>query len=88
MYIAVTTFAAWALKPPILPAMAEPIIFFEIFTSTNAWTLVFKAVVTISAGTIASQTTDLPRPSILKELFVKTVINYLKYQVCVIQYHR
>ena len=24
-YIAVTILAAWALKPPILPAMAEPI---------------------------------------------------------------
>jgi hypothetical protein len=66
MKMAVTMFAACALKPPMLPATAEPIRFLEIFTSTRACTVVLRSDLTTSAGTTASQTTDLPRPSILQ----------------------
>jgi hypothetical protein len=66
MKMAVTMFAACALKPPMLPATAEPIRFLEIFTSTRACTVVLRTELTTSAGTTASQTTDLPRPSILQ----------------------
>lgn len=65
MYTAVTTLAAWALFPPILPAIADPIKFLLIFTSTNAVTEVFNTSVMIFEGTMASLTTYLPRPSIL-----------------------
>jgi len=67
MKMAVTMFAACALKPPMLPATAEPIRFLEIFTSTRACTVVLRTDLTTSAGTTASQTTDLPRPSILQQ---------------------
>lgn len=65
MYIAVTMFAAWALFPPILPAIADPIRFLLMLTSTNDATVVFNTSVTIFEGTIASLTTYFPRPSIL-----------------------
>ena len=65
MKIAVTILAACALKPPMLPATAEPMRFLVMFTSIRAWTEVFSTFVTTSAGTIASATTDFPRPSIL-----------------------
>lgn len=63
--IAVTIFAACALNPPILPAIAEPTRFLLIFKSTNALTDVFNTDFTISPLTMASQITDFPRPSIL-----------------------
>lgn len=49
---------------PILPAIAEPIMFFDIFKSTKACVVVFKTEETTSAETIHSQTTDFPLPSI------------------------
>lgn len=66
MYIAVTTLAACALFPPILPAIADPIKFLLMFTSTNAVTVVFNTSVMILEGTMASLTTYFPRPSILQ----------------------
>lgn len=42
MYMAATKFAACALYPPMLPAMAEPTKFLLMFTSTNASVVVFK----------------------------------------------
>jgi hypothetical protein len=66
MKMAVTMFAACALKPPMLPATAEPTRFLEIFTSTRACTVVLRIEHTTSAGTTASHTTDFPRPSILQ----------------------
>ena len=63
--MAVTVLAACALKPPMLPAMAEPIKFLLMLRSTRAATVVLSVVVTMLAGTMASHTTDLPRPSSL-----------------------
>lgn len=40
--MAATMFAAWALKPPMLPAIAEPTRFLLMFSSTRAPVLVFK----------------------------------------------
>jgi hypothetical protein len=37
------------------------------FKLTRAWTVVLRTELTTSAGTIASHTTDLPRPSILQQ---------------------
>ena len=65
MNTAATIFAACALKPPILPAIAEPTRFLVRFKSTNALADVFNTDLTISPLTVASQTTDLPLPSIL-----------------------
>jgi hypothetical protein len=65
MNIAATMFAACALKPPIVPAIAEPTRFFVRFKSTSALGDVFKTDLTTSPLTMASQTTDFPRPSIL-----------------------
>ena len=45
MKMAVTIFIAWALKPPTEPAMADPIRFLLVFTSTKESTLVFKTFV-------------------------------------------
>lgn len=42
MKMAVTMLAAWALNPPMEPAMAEPIRFLLMFRSTKASTLVFN----------------------------------------------
>ena len=42
MYTAATMLAAWALKPPIDPAMADPTRFLQMFTLTRASTLVFR----------------------------------------------
>lgn len=56
---------AWALNPPILPAIAEPIKFLLTFKSTNAATVVFSVFFTTWDFTMASHTTDLPLPSIL-----------------------
>lgn len=67
MYIAVTTLAACALFPPILPAIADPIKFLLMLTSTNAVTVVFRTSVMIVEGTMASLTTYFPRPSILNK---------------------
>lgn len=49
---------------PILPAIAEPIMFFDIFKSTKVCVVVFKMEKTTSAEIIHSQTTDFPLPSI------------------------
>ncbi len=62
---AVTILAAWALNPPILPAIADPSKFLVKFKSYNALADVFKTDLTVSLFTIASHTTDLPLPSIL-----------------------
>uniref|UniRef100_A0A6B0U4H7 Putative secreted protein n=1 Tax=Ixodes ricinus TaxID=34613 RepID=A0A6B0U4H7_IXORI len=62
--MAVTMLAACALNPPTLPAMAEPIKFFVMFTSTKAWVFVLRTSFTTLAGIVASQTTLFPRPSI------------------------
>ena len=63
MKIAVTIFAACALNPPRDPAMAEPTRFLLTLSSRRASTLVFSTLVTTWPGTMASHTTDLPRPS-------------------------
>ena len=63
--MAVTTLAAWALNPPILPAMALPIMFFSILRSTSAEADVLRTCCMTWPGMTASQTTDLPRPSTL-----------------------
>ncbi|GMP37216.1 hypothetical protein CsSME_00009006 [Camellia sinensis var. sinensis] len=55
---------AWALNPPSAPAMAEPVRFFSMFSSTNDATSVFRTFSTTASFIITSQTTDLPRPSI------------------------
>ncbi|BAT06215.1 Os08g0512801, partial [Oryza sativa Japonica Group] len=64
MKIAVTILLAWALKPPRAPATAEPARFLITLSSTNDCTLVFSTFLTTSSLITASQTTDLPRPSI------------------------
>merc|ERR1719419_163608 len=63
MKTAATMLAAWALNPPMLPAIAEPIRFLLVLRSTTAWTDVFSRDFTTVLGTTASHTTDLPRPS-------------------------
>jgi hypothetical protein len=45
MKMAVTMLLAWALNPPIDPAIAEPTKFLLIFKSTRASTLVFKTYI-------------------------------------------
>jgi len=45
------------------PAMEEPMRFLDILRSTSAEVEVLRTVLTIKAGTMASATTDLPRPS-------------------------
>lgn len=65
MKMAVTRLAAWALKPPMLPATIDPTRFLLMFKSTRLATDVFRRVFTTWLGTTASQMTDLPRPSIL-----------------------
>ena len=59
---------ACALKPPILPATAEPYKFLLTFKSTRSRTLVLRTLRTTDAGTTASHTTDLPRPSTLETI--------------------
>mmetsp|Transcript_4765 Transcript_4765/g.7562 ORF Transcript_4765/g.7562 Transcript_4765/m.7562 type:complete len:201 (-) Transcript_4765:309-911(-) len=61
---AVTLFAAWALNPPTVPAMALPMRFLLRFASTMAFTDVLSVDLTTSAGIVASITTLFPRPSI------------------------
>ena len=65
---AVTMLEACALKPPILPATAEPYKFLLTFKSTRSRTLVLRTVRTTDAGTTASHTTDFPRPSTLETI--------------------
>jgi len=43
--------------------MEEPMRFLDILRSTSAEVEVLRTVLTIKAGTMASATTDLPRPS-------------------------
>ena len=59
-----TIFAAWALNPPMDPAMIEPRRFLDWLSSTSRSAVVFKTFSRISWERIASATTDLPRPSI------------------------
>nr|GLL26952.1 receptor-like protein 12 [Ipomoea trifida] len=59
-----TMLAAWALNPPRAPAMADPVRFLSMLSSTKEATSVFSTLVTTSSFIMASQTTDLPRPSI------------------------
>lgn len=47
MKMAATMFAAWALKPPILPAIAEPTRFLLMFRSTRAAVLLFSICTTM-----------------------------------------
>mmetsp|Transcript_70274 Transcript_70274/g.120697 ORF Transcript_70274/g.120697 Transcript_70274/m.120697 type:complete len:328 (-) Transcript_70274:157-1140(-) len=61
---ALTTLAACALKPPTLPAMADPTKFLRVATSTIPRTVVLRVSLTILDGIRASHTTDFPRPSI------------------------
>merc|ERR1712232_523584 len=61
---AVTIFDACALKPPIVPDIADPIRFFCRFVSTIAFTVVLSTDLTIDFGIVASTTTLFPRPSI------------------------
>nr|GMC91969.1 Os08g0512801 [Ipomoea batatas] len=56
--------AAWALNPPRAPAMADPVRFLSMLSSTKEATSVFSTLLTTSSFIMASQTTDLPRPSI------------------------
>lgn len=51
----------------MLPAIADPIRFLVMFTSTSACTVVFSKSVTIFAGITDSQTTDFPLPSTLEK---------------------
>mmetsp|Transcript_1132 Transcript_1132/g.2546 ORF Transcript_1132/g.2546 Transcript_1132/m.2546 type:complete len:221 (+) Transcript_1132:424-1086(+) len=60
--IAVTMLEAWALNPPMAPAIADPIRFLLMFVCTRAATVVLRVVRTTSFGMTASTTTDLPRP--------------------------
>lgn len=55
---------AWALKPPMDPAMALPIRFFLMFKLHRSVTVVLSTVLTTLPGMTASATTLLPRPSI------------------------
>ena len=48
---------------PIDPAMEDPMRFFDVFRSTRAAVEVLRTYLTMWAGTMASATTDLPRPS-------------------------
>ena len=64
--MAVTILAACALQPPKVPAIEEPIRFLPMFRSTSALAVVLSIFLTAACGTIASLTTDLPLPSILK----------------------
>lgn len=54
--MAATRLAACALYPPMLPAMAEPTRFLQIFTSTRAAVVVFK---TCSTGTDINELTGV-----------------------------
>jgi len=75
--MAVTILEACALKPPILPAIADPIKFLAMLTSTRASTVVFSTSWMSLAGIVASATILLPRPSVqFSELgfFVRTHI--------------
>ena len=64
MKMAVTMLAAWALKPPMLPAMAEPVRFLAMLRSQSADVVVLSVVSMMSPGMMAWHVTDLPRPSI------------------------
>lgn len=72
--MAETIFAACALNPPMLPAIAEPSKFLVRFKSTKAFDVVFKTDFIISAFRVASHTTDLPRPSILELKALNSII--------------
>ena len=48
---------------PIDPAIEDPIRFFDVLRSTRAAVEVLRTYFTMWAGTMASATTDLPRPS-------------------------
>ena len=50
----VLTLAAWELKPPMLPAMAEPTKFLAILHSTILLTVVLRTDETVFADKIAS----------------------------------
>ena len=51
--MAVMTLAACALKPPMLPAMDDPMRFLEMLRSTRAEVEVFSTELTMCAGTMA-----------------------------------
>lgn len=51
--MAVMTFAACALNPPMLPAIDDPTRFLEMFRSTRAEVEVFSTELTMCAGTMA-----------------------------------
>ena len=51
--MAVMTLAAWALNPPMLPAMDDPTRFLEMLRSTKAEVEVFSTELTMCAGTMA-----------------------------------
>jgi hypothetical protein len=74
-------FAACALKPPMLPAMALPIMFLAMLTSIRACTEVFSVQQTTLAGMIASQTTYFPLPSILKKIVKKLKLNCITGEI-------
>ena len=59
-----TILDAWALKPPMAPASADPVKFLSMFNSNKAGTVVFKTLLTTASVMTASHTTDFPRPSI------------------------
>lgn len=61
MKTAAARFAAWALNPPIEPAMADPIRFFDTFSWTMLLTSLFKTSLVTFAGTMALATMPLPR---------------------------
>jgi len=73
MKMAVTMFAACALNPPMLPAAIEPTKFLLILRSTSVAAVVLRRLIIVSRGTIASATTDFPRPSILHKQYVGTM---------------
>ena len=61
---AVTMFDACALKPPLVPAIADPTKFFAVLSCAAASGVVLSTRETTSAGSVASATTEQPRPSI------------------------
>uniref|UniRef100_A0A2M4B6Q7 Putative secreted protein n=1 Tax=Anopheles triannulatus TaxID=58253 RepID=A0A2M4B6Q7_9DIPT len=62
--MAVTMLAACALLPPMLPATAEPVMFFSLLHCTRVRAFVLKIDSSLSAGMVVSQTTRFPRPLI------------------------
>mmetsp|Transcript_12201 Transcript_12201/g.34424 ORF Transcript_12201/g.34424 Transcript_12201/m.34424 type:complete len:238 (-) Transcript_12201:703-1416(-) len=64
MKIAATMFAAWALKPPSVPAMADPMRFLLTLSSMTCFTDDLSTDSTTFFVSTASAMTDCPRPMV------------------------